>query len=217
VDFRADPGLPAVLVVSGEHATEFAGQHAVRGIVEFLASDDPAAGDLRRRFRVMVCPQANPDGNVLASMCHNAAGTNLCESYGGPDGPDPVRAPECRAVLDWASAASPILVLNFHGGTWTVGNPPHHFVLRVSPQRHPSPLGAARQEAVDRAILEHTDGASRSGRLQESQGDGCLHNHCATRLWSAAGVCYEPELGTGIAECRRTGVRVLRAAADALW
>ena len=215
LDFRARDGLPAVLVIAGEHATEFAGQHAVRGIIEFLASDRPGAVRLRRRVRVLVGPQVNPDGNVHGLMKHNALGANLCESYSDAELADPRQPPECRAVFEWADAARPALVLNFHGGTWTFGNPPHHFTLRVRPELHPSPVGRARQEAVDRAIVDHTDGTSRVGRLQDSSGYG-LHNHCAAERRSAAGLVYEPELGSGVAECMRTGVRVLRATTDAL-
>jgi len=75
--FGLEAGPPAVLVVSGEHATEFAGQHAVRGIVEFLASGEAEARRLRRELRFLVVPQVNPDGNILASMNRNATGANL--------------------------------------------------------------------------------------------------------------------------------------------
>ena len=210
-----DASLPAALAVAGEHATEFAGQHAVRGIIDFLTSDRPLPTELLRRLRFLVVPQVNPDGNVHGWLKFNAAGANLCECYSDEELADAARVPEARALLAWADAARPVLVLNFHGGTWLVGNPPHHWATRVPPERHPSREGANRQRAVDAAIVEGTDGASRSGRLLESTGC-CIHNRMAAERWYAAGVCYEPELNDGVADCMRAGVRVIQATAEAV-
>ncbi len=208
------PNLPTVLVLSGEHATEFAGQHAVRGICEFLASDDPCAHDILRRFAVLAIPQVNPDGNVHASMNCNALGANLCGSY-FPDALDSGRAPECQALLRWAGPHQPRLVLNFHGGSWTFGNSPHHFTLRRPPADHPTPEGRRRQQAVDQAIEEKTQGTSRRGYIQDSSGN-CIHNRVGPEQWAAAGLVYEPEIGSGVQECMNTGVRVLTATCQAL-
>jgi hypothetical protein len=210
-----EASLPAVLVVAGEHATEFAGQHAVRGIARFLAGDEPAAAALRGRLRFLIAPQVNPDGNAHGWLKFNAAGANLCESYSEQALADAARLPENLAVLAWADAARPVLVLNFHGGTWRVGNPPYHWATRTPPELHPSDLGARRQRAVDAAVVERTDGVSRSGRLVDSSGH-CIHNRISAERWQAAGVCYEPELNDGVADCMRTGVRVIQATAEAI-
>jgi len=210
-----DASLPAVLAISGEHATEFAGQHAVRGIIEYLTSDRPQAAALCERLRFLIAPQVNPDGNVHGWLKFNAAGANLCESYSDEALADAARVPEARAIVAWGDAARPLLVLNFHGGTWRVGNPPHHWATRVPPESHPSPAGAQRQRAVDAALIGRTDAISRNGYLLESTGH-CLHNRMAAGRWHAAGVCYEPELNDGVADCMRAGVRVIQATAEAI-
>jgi hypothetical protein len=209
-----DRKLPGILVVSGEHATEFAGQHTAFGMVRFLASGKPEAEKIMNNFRFLMIPQVNPDGNTKALMHHNALGADICGSYSDEILAGSDKTPECRAVFEAADRLSPVLVINIHGGSWIFGNPPHHFTLRPNPENHVSQEGRERQEAVDYAIINKTQGVSSIGKLQDSSGK-CLHAMRAV-AWEAAGICYEPEIGAGAEECLKTGETVLKACADSI-
>jgi hypothetical protein len=67
----ADEGLrgnpaqrPKVVLMSGNHSGEHAGNWAFEGTVDFLLSDDPRAARLRETAEILVYPQIDPLGRV---------------------------------------------------------------------------------------------------------------------------------------------------------
>jgi hypothetical protein len=65
-----DPGEDGeklkVILTGGIHPVEYNGSWALHAMLEFLISDNPFAGEIRRKAIFYVYPSANPDGRYLA-------------------------------------------------------------------------------------------------------------------------------------------------------
>ncbi|MFW5700183.1 MAG: M14 family zinc carboxypeptidase [Cyclobacteriaceae bacterium] len=55
-----------VVLTAGQHSTEFPGNYALEGMVNFLAGSDPRAVFLRRKAVFYVYPDINPEGRYMA-------------------------------------------------------------------------------------------------------------------------------------------------------
>jgi hypothetical protein len=101
---------PAVLLVARFHPYETAGSHCVSAVLEMLAADRAAGGELTAKFRFVIVPMANPDG-VAAGCCKRSrrGGPDLCHE--GADGDDPAG----RALAGLLEGTAPRGYLDLHG------------------------------------------------------------------------------------------------------
>jgi hypothetical protein len=67
----ADASKLRVVLVGGNHPREQTGSWALRGLIDFLISDQPEAEVLRRMAVFYVYPMVNPDGRFLAENRNN--------------------------------------------------------------------------------------------------------------------------------------------------
>jgi hypothetical protein len=81
---------PCVLLYSGEHGDEPDGAWAIHGLINFLVGDDPAAGELRRKFDFLAIPGIDPDATA-ASIHEGIIRTFL----------DQRETPESIAYMTW--------------------------------------------------------------------------------------------------------------------
>lgn len=79
---EAGPEAKRVLVISRQHPPEVTGTFALRAFVETLCGDTPLARDFRKRFKVIVIPEVNPDGVQAGNWRHNAHGVDLNRDWG---------------------------------------------------------------------------------------------------------------------------------------
>jgi hypothetical protein len=54
-----------VVLISGNHNTEYSGNWALQGMIDFLIGDDARAAQLREKAEIFVYPMVNPDGRYL--------------------------------------------------------------------------------------------------------------------------------------------------------
>jgi len=103
-------GAPAVFLVARFHPYETAGSFCVSAILEMLAADRAAGGELTSRWRFVVVPMPNPDG-VAAGCCKRArrGGPDLCHE--GADSDDPAG----RALAGLLARTAPRGYLDLHG------------------------------------------------------------------------------------------------------
>jgi hypothetical protein len=66
-----------VVLISGNHNTEYSGNWALQGMIDFLISDDARAAQLREKAEFFVYPMVNPDGRYLLSGRGNPELTSL--------------------------------------------------------------------------------------------------------------------------------------------
>jgi len=116
----AAPGKERALILGGVHGSEYTGQFAARGMVEWLLRQDPLARRLLEHFVFDVVVQMSVDGVVLNSY-HNQADVDWhhdCrEAWQGRPA-----APEARAAAGWIrSHGLPSYYFELHGA-WQ-GNP----------------------------------------------------------------------------------------------
>ncbi|MCP4263658.1 MAG: hypothetical protein GY774_40045, partial [Planctomycetes bacterium] len=62
-----NPGVPAgnkeqIYIIGRQHAAETASSHMLKGMIDFLISDDPDAQTMRDNFVCYIVPMVNPDG-----------------------------------------------------------------------------------------------------------------------------------------------------------
>jgi murein tripeptide amidase MpaA len=117
-------GLPIDCLEMGEGETQvwlFARQHPgesmaewwMEGALEALTDPaDPVARVLRRRCRLHVVPNVNPDGSRRGHLRTNAVGVNLNREW---DNPTPERSPEIVALLGAIEASGCDFAMDVHG------------------------------------------------------------------------------------------------------
>jgi len=120
-----DPAVPEggkerALILGGVHGSEYTGQFAARGMVEWLLTDDPLVRRLLQHYVFDVVVQMSVDGVVLNSY-HNADDVDWhhdCrEAWEGRPA-----APEAQAAVNWLrSHGLPAYYFELHGA-WQ-GNP----------------------------------------------------------------------------------------------
>lgn len=134
---------PVVLLISGEHATEFAGEEVTRGMLKAVIGDERGQVDLRRRYVFDFVLNCNPDGNVNGWHQYNANDWMEHDYTPGVDrswhhefgpylsGKTQEVSPETRALGDWINSTNPQFVHTAH--SWE-GNGGKVGVYRVDPE-----------------------------------------------------------------------------------
>ena len=79
---EAGPDAKCVLVLSRQHPPEVTGTFALRAFVQTLCADTPLAKSFRKQFKVVIVPEANPDGVDAGHWRHNARGVDLNRDWG---------------------------------------------------------------------------------------------------------------------------------------
>jgi hypothetical protein len=204
-----------VLALAGQHPAEFGGIQAVMGIAEWLFSRHPDARAVRERYRVVLAPVLNPDGNVGGRCGHNARGEDLYRAFAGAAGGVRPSAPEAACLWDRIQAGSPALTLNFHCYTQPspAGDFPWEGLYTAPDAAFSDPAARERQRYLDDHLAWDTDGLTQNG---------CFSLHSPGALeYQLAGlgvptVFYEVQDAVGPYRQRRTGVHVLRTALKAI-
>ena len=121
---RSLDGQPIDCLEMGEGETQvwlFARQHPgesmaewwMEGALECLTDPgDPVARVLRRRCRLHIVPNANPDGSRRGHLRTNAAGVNLNREWHDPS---PARSPEVMAIRAAMDASGVDFAIDVHG------------------------------------------------------------------------------------------------------
>ncbi len=160
---RAEPGRmkPMVFVVAGEHATEFAGEEIVRGILSAVLGNNPVGRALREEFDFEFLLNANPDGNFHGWHQYNCKDWREHNYADRRDrswhhefgdyfrgGRDKV-SPETLAIGEWVEQRQPAFVLNAHSWTGHSGNPG---AFRTAPELLQEPL-RSQMEQLDAGAI----------------------------------------------------------------
>ena len=66
------------------HPGETPASHALRGFLDFIASDDDEAASLRRAAAFVVVPMLNPDGCALGNYRTDSLGQDLNRAWTAP-------------------------------------------------------------------------------------------------------------------------------------
>lgn len=106
-------GPQQVWLFGRQHPGETMAEWWMEGALELLA--DPAhsvARELRRRCRLHVVPNVNPDGSARGHLRTNAAGVNLNREW---ENPSPDRSPEIVALLGAIDASGLDFAMDVHG------------------------------------------------------------------------------------------------------
>lgn len=208
-------GTEEVLALGGQHPAEFGGTEAVMGIADWLLSRLPEAKAARARYRFLLLPILNPDGNVAGRCGRNARGEDLYRAF--PDAASGAipEAPEAAALWERVQAHPPAVTLNFH--TYPQPSPGGSFPwegLYTAPDAaFRSDAFRERQRRLDDALAWETDGLSHSGAFA-THAPGALEYQLAAR--GIPTLFYELQDAVGPARQRRAGVQVLRTALGAL-
>ena len=96
-----------VLILAGQHGNEESGRIVALALIDWLTT--PAAAATRRRQKIVVMPNVNPDGAEL-DQGKTPGGVNLNREH-GPAGPT---TPEARAVEQVAGELGPELFVDLH-------------------------------------------------------------------------------------------------------
>lgn len=132
VQSKADK--PAILVIAGEHGTEFAGECIARGMLEAVMEESAAGEALRERFHWSFILNANPDGNVNGWHQYNRTDWRK-HRYPFPEDiswhhefaiwledEDAEVSPETRAIGSHVLNYKPSLLFNLHSWQGNNGN-----------------------------------------------------------------------------------------------
>ena len=90
-----DVRKPLVLVTCRVHPGEIGSSHSLRGMLDFLLSEEKEATRLREEFYFMVVPMLNPDGVANGNNRMDSYNQNLNRFYHLPD---LTLQPSCYAV-----------------------------------------------------------------------------------------------------------------------
>ena len=124
-----DEDEPEAAYLAAMHGNEVVGKEMCINLINYLVDhygSDPRVTDLVDDVEIWIMPSLNPDGTELVQR-YNAGNVDLNRDF--PDYyADPVntpdgRAPETRAVMEWAGARTLNLAANFHGGELVVNYP----------------------------------------------------------------------------------------------
>ncbi len=208
-------GPEPILVLAGQHPAEFSGARAVIGIAEWLLSELPEAREIGARYRVVLTPVLNPDGNVGGRCGYNARGADLYRAFADAAGGAMPAAPEAACLWQWVQTHRPALALNFH--TFTQPSPGGSFPwegMYIAPdEAFAGDAARARQRKLDARLAWETDGLSQYGEFS-------AHLPAALEYQLAAlgvpNVFYEVQDAVGPNRHGRTGVHVLRTAVRAI-
>jgi len=213
VRLRSRTGKPRLLVYAGEHATEFAGQWAAKGIMEFLASSVAEARGIRERYDVLFVPQVNPDGNVRG-LLHNINKVNLHLDYPVVNGECRPRTREVQALWRLIESYKPDLHICVHTfiGPLASSDPPYEGLYVPPLSCFRDPKRARLQQRINEYLKWYTDATYFWGRdelLKTATDDSALFRFAAHR--DVLGCTFEPNMSAGETACVRSSLKVLRA------
>ena len=106
-------GETQVWLYARQHPGESMAEWWMEGALECLTDPaDPVARVLRRKCRLHVVPNANPDGSVRGHLRTNAAGANLNREW---QAPTPERSPEVLAIRNAMDETGVDFAMDVHG------------------------------------------------------------------------------------------------------
>ncbi|GGN60927.1 hypothetical protein GCM10011349_43010 [Novosphingobium indicum] len=106
-------GQTQVWLYARQHPGESMAEWWMEGALELLADPASSVGrELRRRCRLHVVPNANPDGSKRGHLRTNAAGTNLNREW---DTPTPEKSPEVLAIRNAMDTSGVDFAMDVHG------------------------------------------------------------------------------------------------------
>jgi murein tripeptide amidase MpaA len=106
-------GEMQVWLYARQHPGESMAEWWMEGALECLTDPaDPVARVLRRKCRLHVAPNANPDGSVRGHLRTNAAGANLNREWHEPS---PERSPEVLAIRKAMDETGVDFAMDVHG------------------------------------------------------------------------------------------------------
>jgi len=106
-------GNRQVWLIARQHPGESMAEWWMEGALECLTDPaDPVARVLRRKLRLHLVPNCNPDGSCRGHLRTNAAGINLNREWAGP-GMD--RSPEVAAILAAMEESGVDFAMDIHG------------------------------------------------------------------------------------------------------
>ncbi len=169
----------AVLILGRQHPPEVTGLRALLAFVDVLAADTPQARAFRKRYRILVAPQLNPDGVVEGHWRTNAHGVDLNRDWGI------FAQPETRAVAGALQrhvaerGRTLAFALDFHSTWYDI-----FYTVTEDPARRPGGVLRRWMDALD---------ARFPGRIQErpSAATSNVFKNWAFREYGAPSVTYE--------------------------
>jgi murein tripeptide amidase MpaA len=106
-------GKAQVWLYARQHPGETMAEWWMEGVLAALTDPaDPVGRALRRRCRLHIVPNANPDGSVRGHLRTNAIGVNLNREWHDPQ---PDRAPEVVAIREAMDASGIDFAMDVHG------------------------------------------------------------------------------------------------------
>lgn len=106
-------GETVVWLYARQHPGETQAEWWMEGALERLTDPaDPVAMHLRKRCRIFVVPNVNPDGSRRGHLRTNAAGRNLNREW---EKPDADKSPEVLHLRNAMDANPPVFAMDVHG------------------------------------------------------------------------------------------------------
>jgi len=201
------------LAYAGEHAAEFAGQWALKGMIEFLTSNVSEAKEMRRNYQFLFIPQVNPDGNVLG-LLHNANRVNLHLDYNTEDGVCIQKSKEARVMWQLLESYRPDIVLCVHTfiGPLLSSDPPYEGLVVPPTSCFKNRESRKTQESINEYLSWYTDATYFWGRdqlLKIASENTATYQFAAQ--YGAVGCLFEPNMSLGERGCIQSSLKVLRA------
>ncbi|HWL53478.1 MAG TPA: M14 family zinc carboxypeptidase [Chthoniobacteraceae bacterium] len=149
---QSPPGCeekPVIMLCAGEHATEFAGEELIRGMLAAIIGESDDARELRRSFIFDIVLNVNPDGNFHGWHQYNRKDWLEHNYSDGLDrswhhefghyfaGRRENLSPETEAIGKWVETVRPRFLVNAHSWLGHHGNPG---AFRVEPETLRQPL-----------------------------------------------------------------------------
>jgi hypothetical protein len=202
-----------MLAFAGEHAAEFAGQWAMKGLIEFCLSSVAEAQKLREDWEVLFAPQVNPDGNVLGKL-HNVYRTNLHLDYGLEQGLVRPKSKEARVLWELAASFEPDICLCAHTfiGPLLSSDPPYEGLIVPAPDCFGDEEAQRRQERANDYLSWYTEVSHFWGRedLLKKADPSSLVSRLSSQF-GTVGCIFEPNMSVGEMGCVRNMLKVVRA------
>ena len=106
-------GETQVWLIARQHPGESMAEWWMEGAIECLTDPaDPVGRVLRRKCRLHLVPNCNPDGSCRGNLRTNAAGVNLNREWAAPSAG---RSPEVLAIRDAMDASGVHFAMDIHG------------------------------------------------------------------------------------------------------
>jgi len=107
---------PGIVIMARVHPGETVGSFMMKGVIEFLTSEDEEASYLRKNYLIKVIPMLNPDGVILGNFRTSLAGCDLNRRW---ENPSESFHPEIfyakKMIMKFAEKRSIALIIDLHG------------------------------------------------------------------------------------------------------